>query len=174
MSTVSYWERESFLEKRDYIIVGSGIVGLSCALELKQLNPQTMDDWSHAKCEQILDMMLERVQFLHEIGGHTYLFAAPDAFDENLIRKKWKPETAGYLNDLSRVLAGTEPFDSTNIESEFKQFLESRELGFGAVLLPFRIALTGTGGGPSMFDFAQFLGKEVTLARLAAAVAKLG
>ncbi len=141
---------------------------------LKQLNPQTMDDWSHAKCEQILDMMLERVQFLHEIGGHTYLFAAPDAFDENLIRKKWKPETAGYLNDLSRVLAGTEPFDSTNIESEFKQFLESRELGFGAVLLPFRIALTGTGGGPSMFDFAQFLGKEVTLARLAAAVAKLG
>jgi glycine/D-amino acid oxidase-like deaminating enzyme len=40
MSTVSYWERESFLEKRDYIIVGSGIVGLTCALELKQLNPQ--------------------------------------------------------------------------------------------------------------------------------------
>ena len=40
MSNVSYWERESFLEKRDYIIVGSGIVGLTCALELKQLNPQ--------------------------------------------------------------------------------------------------------------------------------------
>lgn len=40
MSTVSYWERESFLEKRDYVIVGSGIVGLTCALELKQLNPQ--------------------------------------------------------------------------------------------------------------------------------------
>lgn len=40
MSTVSYWERESFLEKRHYVIVGSGIVGLTCALELKQLNPQ--------------------------------------------------------------------------------------------------------------------------------------
>lgn len=40
MSTVSYWERESFLEKKDYVIVGSGIVGLTCALELKQLNPQ--------------------------------------------------------------------------------------------------------------------------------------
>jgi len=40
MSTVSYWERESFLEKKDYIIIGSGIVGLTCALELKQLNPQ--------------------------------------------------------------------------------------------------------------------------------------
>ena len=40
MNTISYWERESFLEKRDYIIVGSGIVGLTCALELKQLNPQ--------------------------------------------------------------------------------------------------------------------------------------
>ena len=40
MSTVSYWEIKSFLEKRDYIIIGSGIVGLTCALELKQLNPQ--------------------------------------------------------------------------------------------------------------------------------------
>jgi len=40
MSTISYWERDSFLEKRNYIIVGSGIVGLTCALELKQLNPQ--------------------------------------------------------------------------------------------------------------------------------------
>ncbi|MBL6646276.1 MAG: hypothetical protein ISP55_07480, partial [Flavobacteriales bacterium] len=39
--------------------------------------------------------------------------------------------------------------------------------GFGQVLLPFRIALTGEGGGPSMFAFAAFLGKEATLDRLA-------
>jgi glutamyl-tRNA synthetase len=45
--------------------------------------------------------------------------------------------------------------------------LEARDLGFGQVLLPFRIALTGEGGGPSMFDFAAFLGKRETLARLA-------
>jgi glutamyl-tRNA synthetase len=52
--------------------------------------------------------------------------------------------------------------------------LATRELGFGAVLLPFRIALTGAAGGPSMFDFAEFLGKNQTLDRLESAVAKLG
>jgi hypothetical protein len=33
--------------------------------------------------------------------------------------------------------------------------------------------LTGTGGGPSMFDFAAFLGKAETLARLEKGVAAL-
>ena len=141
---------------------------------LKERNAEAMQGWSGTKCQQVLDMMLERVQFLHEIGAHSYLFAAPDRFDEKLIRKKWKPETAGYLRDLKDVLAAVEPFESDNIETHFKQFLATRELGFGAVLLPFRIALTGTGGGPSMFDFAEFLGKNQTLDRLESAVAKLG
>lgn len=141
---------------------------------LKKLNEDTMKEWSNIQCQQVLDMMLERVQFLHEIGDHAYLFEGPKNFDEKLIRKKWKPETAGYLKDLSNVLATIEPFESALIESEFKAFLAERELGFGAVLLPFRIALTGTGGGPSMFDFAQFLGKEATLERVEAAVSTLG
>ena len=141
---------------------------------LKERNAEAMQGWSGTKCQQVLDMMLERVQFLHEIGAHSYLFAAPDRFDEKLIRKKWKPETPGYLRELKDVLAAVEPFESDNIETHFKQFLATRELGFGAVLLPFRIALTGTGGGPSMFDFAEFLGKAQTMDRLEAAVAKLG
>ena len=141
---------------------------------LKERNAEAMQGWSGTKCQQVLDMMLERVQFLHEIGAHSYLFAAPDRFDEKLIRKKWKPETPGYLRELKDVLAAVEPFESDNIETHFKQFLATRELGFGAVLLPFRIALTGTGGGPSMFDFAEFLGKNQTLDRLESAVAKLG
>jgi glutamyl-tRNA synthetase len=113
------------------------------------------------------------VQFLHEIPAIDYVFAAPQSFDEKLVRKKWKPETAGYLNDLAAVLEGIDVFDSETVEREFKAFLEARELGFGAVLLPFRIVLTGTGGGPSMFDFAAFLGQEATLARLRAGVAAL-
>lgn len=141
---------------------------------LKERNAEAMQGWSGTKCQQVLDMMLERVQFLHEIGAHSYLFAAPDRFDEKLIRKKWKPETPGYLRELKDVLAAVEPFESDNIETHFKQFLATRELGFGAVLLPFRIALTGTGGGPSMFDFAEFLGKAQTMDRLESAVAKLG
>ena len=58
------------------------------------------------------------------------------------------------------------PFKADEIEAQFKSHLKENALGFGQVLLPFRLALTGSGGGPSMFDFAEFLGLEKTLERI--------
>lgn len=37
---ISYWEREAYLSGMDVVIVGSGLVGLSAAIELKQQNPR--------------------------------------------------------------------------------------------------------------------------------------
>lgn len=39
MSPVSFWEKESFLESYDYLIIGAGIVGFSAALQLKRKYP---------------------------------------------------------------------------------------------------------------------------------------
>src|SRR5690554_8125443 len=38
---LSYWEIKSWLTNIDYTIVGSGIVGLNCALQLKQRFPNS-------------------------------------------------------------------------------------------------------------------------------------
>lgn len=38
---LSYWEKKSWFTNIDFCIVGSGIVGLSCALELKKLYPKS-------------------------------------------------------------------------------------------------------------------------------------
>lgn len=37
---VSFWEQESFYNNIDYAIIGSGIVGLSAAIELKNNHPK--------------------------------------------------------------------------------------------------------------------------------------
>ena len=37
---LSYWEIKSWLSHVDYCIVGSGIVGLNCALQLKKQFPK--------------------------------------------------------------------------------------------------------------------------------------
>lgn len=37
---LSYWERTSFFKEVDYTIIGAGIVGLFCALEIKNKQPQ--------------------------------------------------------------------------------------------------------------------------------------
>ena len=37
---LSYWEKESFFRNIDVAIIGSGIVGLSAAIRLKELSPK--------------------------------------------------------------------------------------------------------------------------------------
>jgi glutamyl-tRNA synthetase len=44
--------------------------------------------------------------------------------------------------------------------------LEEKGLGIGAVLLPYRLSVTGVGAGPGMFDVSAFLGKEEVLNRM--------
>ena len=125
--------------------------------------------------EEILKMMLDRISFLQDIFVAQWLFKAPseEDYDTKMVRKKWKPETASYMFDLKEMLETVSPFNSIEIESRFKRHLEEKELGFGQVLLPFRLALTASGGGPSMFDFAEYLGLEKTLERLTNGVAAI-
>ena len=142
------------------------------AIKLVSLTSEKGIVLSDDDAKSVVNMMIERVSFLHEILDAKWLFSEPsiDDFNEKMIRKKWKPETASYMEELGRMLEGVEPFRADDIEREFKAFLETRTLGFGQVLLPFRLALTGTGGGPSMFEFAEYLGKGATLTRLKAGV----
>tara|TARA_B000000532_G_C18871785_1_gene408748 strand:+ start:60 stop:1607 length:1548 start_codon:yes stop_codon:yes gene_type:complete len=142
------------------------------AQELYKLAPSKGVELSKKDALSIVNMMIERVSFIGDIFNAKWLFSTPskEDFAIKMIKKKWKEETASHMSDLSGVLANIEVFSADTIEAEFKAFLESRELGFGQVLLPFRIALTGAGGGPSMFEFAEFLGKEKTLERLESGV----
>lgn len=118
------------------------------------------------KVEELLGMMLDRVSFLNEIPAVDWMFEAPAAFDAKLVKKKWKDETTDYLLTVRDRFAALETFTESAVEADFKGYLEEAGLGFGAVLLPLRIVLTGVGGGPSMFAFAAFLGKEKTIARI--------
>jgi glutamyl-tRNA synthetase len=125
---------------------------------------------------ELLGLMLDRVSFLNEIPTVDWLFEAPSEFDAKLVKKKWKDETSVYLLAVRNRLNSLDDFTESAIESDFKAYLEEAGLGFGAVLLPLRIVLTGVGGGPSMFAFAAYLGKENTLARIDAglsAIAKM-
>jgi glutamyl-tRNA synthetase len=111
-------------------------------------------------------MMLERVSFLSEIWESRWLFERPQGLDAKLIRKRWKDDTTELIDGLMIRLNALDRFEADSIETEFKVYLEECGVGFGAVLLPFRILLTGEGGGPSMFTFAAFIGKEEVNARI--------
>ncbi|MBL6660568.1 MAG: glutamate--tRNA ligase [Crocinitomicaceae bacterium] len=122
---------------------------------------------SKEKLESICALMKERAIFPKDIlEDGSYLLSAPNSYDEKMISKKWKSNTHEIMSDWKMILDQLESFDADTIESSFKQFLSSNELGFGAVLLPFRILVTGVGAGPGMFDIAAYLGKDEVLSRI--------
>jgi glutamyl-tRNA synthetase len=96
-------------------------------------------------------------------------FVADDAieYDPDAVKKHLKgDDLAAKLTELHDVLAAVEPFDVTTSEAALRAMAESRGVGAGKLIHPLRLALTGRGASPPIFDVAVVLGKERSLARL--------
>ncbi|MFH1321224.1 MAG: glutamate--tRNA ligase [Bacteroidota bacterium] len=115
---------------------------------------------------KVCELMKERVTFVKDIIEHLYFFFAPEIYDQNVIRKKWREETPSIINKLKELLEGIDDFTAGKIEKKINTFLEEKGIGFGAVMPNFRVLITGTGSGPSMFDIVALLGKEETIKRI--------
>ena len=134
---------------------------------LKQNNIKMNDEFVASVCNQLK----ERATFVKDMWLEgAYYFAAPSTYDKKTIRKKWKEDTPGFLSELKISLEKISDFSSVNIEIEFKKYLEDNNLGMGRLLPAFRLALTGVGMGPSLFDIASLLGKTETIKRMEVAL----
>jgi len=122
---------------------------------------------SHETLKSVAQLMKERAVFPQDmLVDGAYLLARPTVYDKETIKKKWKAETPVLVQDWLEEVKMISTFEATEIEVIFKAFLEKKQVGIGAVLLPFRLSVTGVGAGPGMFDIAAFLGKEEVVARI--------
>jgi glutamyl-tRNA synthetase len=136
----------------------------SLADMLKDSFPENL---GHQERITICELMKERATFAADIiKDGAYLIEKPKGYDQKVISKKWKAQTPLLVQEWQNIIEGIDEFSASNIEAKFKSFLEEKSLGFGAVLLPFRLLVTGVGAGPGMFDIAAFLGKEEVLNRI--------
>jgi glutamyl-tRNA synthetase len=116
---------------------------------------------------QVSGLMKERAVFIEDIlTDGSYFFNAISSYDEKTVNKKWKEETPEIMAQLTSVLKDVTPFDKTNIEVAFSNYLNKNEYGFGKVGPGFRLLVTGKGMGPSMFEICETLGKEAVLERM--------
>jgi glutamyl-tRNA synthetase len=134
---------------------------------VETLNKLSEGKYSKEQLTAVCDLMKERATFVADmlIDG-AYLVEKPTHFDKESISKKWKAETTGIMQEWKEAMSNLSQFDAHTIETAFKSFLAEKQLGTGAVLLPFRLTITGVGAGPGMFDIASFLGKEEVLERM--------
>lgn len=124
---------------------------------------------------RICGMAKERSTFVSDFWDNSwFFFQAPDKYDEGTVQKKWNADAAGLLKELAAKFEGVADFTHDNIQAAFNTFLEEKALKIGAMLPLFRLSVTGLGQGPGMFDVAEILGKDETLARVNRAITTLG
>jgi len=125
--------------------------------------------------ETLVGMVKERVSFVKEIWEQTdFFFMAPESYDQDVVAKRWKDDSAGILLELSRVLETIEDFSASNTEELIKRWISEKGYNTGAVMNTFRLVIVGASRGPHMFDIISWIGKEETLRRIEKGVSSIG
>ena len=125
----------------------------------------TKSDLSHL--EKICDLIKERAVFTNQLADLAeYFFKAPESYHEKTLKKKWTENSAEVLNELKSLLNQLSNYSAENVENVFHEILKKYQLGMGALMPLFRVALTGEMGGPPVFQIAETLGKEETIRRI--------
>tara|TARA_R110001583_G_scaffold35585_1_gene118192 strand:- start:39884 stop:41485 length:1602 start_codon:yes stop_codon:yes gene_type:complete len=120
---------------------------------------------------KVVSLIKERATFVADFWElSNFFFENPAEYDAKASKKNWKEDTAELMQELIVVLETIEDFNSVNIETIVKEWITSKEIGFGKIMQPFRLSLVGAMKGPHLFDIAEMIGKQQTMDRIKKAI----
>lgn len=120
---------------------------------------------------KVCSMLKERVNFVSELWDQAdFFFQTPSQYEAKAVKKNWKEATPELMLELLAILEPIDNFTSENTENIVKEWITAKEIGFGKIMNPFRLAIVGAGKGPHMFDIIDIIGKQETILRLKKAI----
>jgi glutamyl-tRNA synthetase len=128
------------------------------------------------RTEQVILALGDRLKVFSDIIKlGAYFFTDTLTFDPDAVKKRMRKEgVTELLTALDQLLLDTEPFDAPTLEKAVHSFAEVRGLGMGNVVNPLRVAVTGQGVGPGLYECLAILGKASCRQRIAQTLAMLG
>jgi glutamyl-tRNA synthetase len=120
----------------------------------------------------LVPLVQERMQRLDEIEAYAAPFLHETVtYDEAAVAKVIATELgARVLAAVPAALADV-VWEEEALEQALRALAEELEVGFGKLAQPVRVAVTGTTVSPPLFGTLELIGRDRTLARLAAAAA---
>ena len=123
----------------------------------------------------VVGLIKERATFVEDLWDlGSFFFVAPETYDPKAAKKNWKEGTSELMNELCSVIENVSDYSSQTIETTIKEWITSKEIGFGKVMQPLRLSLVGALKGPHLFDIAFMIGRGETVKRIRTAIEKLG
>jgi glutamyl-tRNA synthetase len=119
----------------------------------------------------VIGLIKERAAFISDFWNlSSFFFEAPKNYDEKASKKAFKDETPELMTELISIINSIDDFTVENLQTEIKGWITSKEIGFGKVMMPLRLALVGALQGPNVFDIMFMIGKNETIKRIENAV----
>jgi glutamyl-tRNA synthetase len=131
----------------------------------------------HGTVLALVPLVQERLTVLADVSAMVrFLFqelpAVPAA--ELIPKRLDRDSTAAVLRELSQVCEGFDSRSDGENEERFRELAERLGLKLGDLLMPLRVAITGSRVSPPLVPSIRLLGRERTLARIREAIAVLG
>lgn len=133
-------------------------------------------DLEEAYMKKIIPLMKDRVSKLEDfVTQGRFFFEDPEEYDEQAL-KKWKGGSAELLESYVEEIEQLEEseFKAKKLKDKIKEVINDHDVGFGKLMMPLRVAVSGMGYGPDLTPTLELLGKEKTIRRIKTAIDKLG
>jgi glutamyl/glutaminyl-tRNA synthetase len=144
-------------------------------LKRENLVPDPITPEFRAKVARVVEALGDRLKTFSDIVTlGRYFFTETLTHDPDAVKKRLRKEgVTTILRELDEILATTEPYDLATLEKAVHDYATSQNHPMGQVVNPLRVATTGQGVGPGLYDCLVILGRESCRARIEATLAML-
>lgn len=145
------------------------VKGATPFLVREGLVDEPLTDAARARIEAVVAALGDRLKVFSDVLKYgRFFFTESLNFEPDAVRKRLRKEgVPAILRDVDQVLADTGPFDAATLEQAVHALAESKGLGMGLVVNAVRVATTGQGIGPGLYDCLVILGRDACRARIA-------
>lgn len=115
----------------------------------------------------VVGMIKERATFVSDFWDlSSFFFEAPSQYDEKSFTKIMNNDARELMSELTQVISHISDFTVENLQTDVKAWIGKKEIGFGKVMQPLRLALVGAMQGPDVFEIMFMIGKAETVQRI--------
>jgi len=131
-------------------------------------------DVSDDYLKTVIRLMQERAHStLDFVDFANYFFKAPTEFDEKSKAKNWTVEAKERLMELLPQFKSLSSWNHNSIEGIVRTYAESKSISAGKLIHPLRLAVSGVGMGPGLFEMLEVIGQSEVCDRIEYALKNL-
>ena len=141
--------------------------------QLKSAHINT-SDFKNSYIEAAVATCTDKIKNLNDFAAYIgFYFQQEVSFDQDSAEKALTPDNKPYLSALREAYAELAQFDADSLQEALKATAVSCEVKNKLLVMPARVACTGSKVGPSLYHLFEVLGQAEVLKRFDAALARM-